>query len=258
MNAPRLRPPSNPPRHGWTLVELLVVIAIVVVLATISFGVAQGVGKRARDAVCVQNLRQLGSSFLYYTQDYHRGTIRSQISGGNLETGWTRLIVNKGYLPSQTPWKILCCPIGNMPQGGKNSTEKYNPRSPNLAAGDTWRWYTYGLNACAIPNIAVVHNTKEEASGLTCRTFELSLANVPKAAEHVLLMDSSSGPADHNQRQSVERENKGGPCLRHGPKNARYANAVFLDGHVEPLTRERILALGNGFRIPPQYIFEVE
>lgn len=258
MNSSRFRAPSRLPNHGWTLIELLAVIAIVLVLFTISIGITGEFSKRAKDTQCVANLRQLGSSFLYYTQDYHRGVIRSQISGGNLETGWTRLIVNKGYLPSQTPWKILCCPIGNMPQTAKTSMERYNPRSPSLAAGDSWRWYTYGLNACAIPNVATVTNTEEEVSGLKCRVFQMSLSNVPKAAEHVLLADSSSGTPDNYQRQSMERDNKGGPCLRHGPKSARYANAVFLDGHVEPLTRERIIALGNGFRTPVQYIFETE
>lgn len=60
----------NRTRRAFTLIELLVVIAIIAILAAILFPVfAQARGK-ARQTVCASNLKQLGTAFSLYVQDY--------------------------------------------------------------------------------------------------------------------------------------------------------------------------------------------
>jgi prepilin-type N-terminal cleavage/methylation domain-containing protein len=56
--------------HGFTLVELLTVIAIIAVLAALLFPVFATARGKAREIVCVSNLRQIGLSIKMYTQDY--------------------------------------------------------------------------------------------------------------------------------------------------------------------------------------------
>src|SRR2546425_11510499 len=57
-------------RRGFTLIELLVVIAIVAILAAFLFPVFAQARDKARAASCLSNLKQIGSAWMMYTQDY--------------------------------------------------------------------------------------------------------------------------------------------------------------------------------------------
>jgi prepilin-type N-terminal cleavage/methylation domain-containing protein/prepilin-type processing-associated H-X9-DG protein len=55
---------------GFTLIELLVVIAIIAILAAILFPVFAQAREAARKAACLNNLKQIGTSWMMYVQDY--------------------------------------------------------------------------------------------------------------------------------------------------------------------------------------------
>jgi prepilin-type N-terminal cleavage/methylation domain-containing protein/prepilin-type processing-associated H-X9-DG protein len=57
-------------RAGFTLIELLVVIAVIAILAAILYPVFSQARDRARQASCLSNLRQIGTAFEMYRQDY--------------------------------------------------------------------------------------------------------------------------------------------------------------------------------------------
>src|SRR5260370_11597723 len=57
-------------RFGFTLIELLVVIAIIAILAAILFPVFAQARKKARVTACVSRMRQLGTAWMMYAQDY--------------------------------------------------------------------------------------------------------------------------------------------------------------------------------------------
>jgi prepilin-type N-terminal cleavage/methylation domain-containing protein/prepilin-type processing-associated H-X9-DG protein len=61
----------NSARTGaFTLIELLVVIAIIAILAAILFPVFAQAREKARQAACLSNLKQIGTAFTMYAQDY--------------------------------------------------------------------------------------------------------------------------------------------------------------------------------------------
>ena len=57
-------------KKGFTLIELLVVIAIIAILAAILFPVFAQVREKARQASCISNLKQLGTAFQLYVDDW--------------------------------------------------------------------------------------------------------------------------------------------------------------------------------------------
>lgn len=56
--------------QGFTLIELLVVIAIIAILASILFPVFAQARAKARQSVCLSNIRQLSLAILMYGEDY--------------------------------------------------------------------------------------------------------------------------------------------------------------------------------------------
>ena len=71
-------------QSGFTLIELLVVIAIIAILAAILFPVFAQAREKARSISCLSNLKQIGTGWMMYVQDYDETIPEgwSAVSGG--------------------------------------------------------------------------------------------------------------------------------------------------------------------------------
>ncbi len=102
-------------RKGLTLLELLVVIAIIVALWALIFAALGPVRERARQAVCINNLKQIYQAIQMYRQDYHGSDEPGHYFEMGLPPSFLTL-AKAGYLgevwtvKSPSAPKVLICP----------------------------------------------------------------------------------------------------------------------------------------------------
>jgi prepilin-type N-terminal cleavage/methylation domain-containing protein/prepilin-type processing-associated H-X9-DG protein len=233
-------------RRAFTLIELLVVIAIIAILASILFPVFAQAREAARKTSCGSNIRQLGTAFAMYIQDFDETFPQVTYSGeaghttpdnsGLYRWGWQ-------VLPYIKNMEIFRCPSQSASfTHAQCGGACLDPKSDFY--GYLWGLFpNYGYNwgylapdpTSTIPGAGVAGNSRGQ-----------NIASINAPTDTVMLADSIWTPAGEPNTTAIgyyliypPNRWAGAPPLngfsygRVWPRHQNKANVLFVDGHVK-------------------------
>ncbi len=238
-------------RSAFTLIELLIVIAIISILAAILFPVFASARSRARQTVCLSNLKQLGLVLLQYQADYDDrvtppfglGTkghptktywwFGSQDTADQKRPDYT----DSPLYPYSKNWQLQLCPESPEPKNAANITGELS----RLGFG-------YGINQSVWNSGGPKH-----INAFTSPAETVSLADSAAYENGEIRRSYYVYPPSSNT--SFNLTGRGG--VR--PHATGFANVLWVDGHVSAVKPAIVApetdggANGLGAIINPQY-----
>lgn len=219
---------------AFTLIELLVVIAIISLLAAILFPVFAQAREKARQTACASNLKQIGTAFALYTQDYDdllpdRRDLKATVGDGyrpwttwppsDPRGGWAATVFDP-YLKNGDVWS--CPSVSGSPLG---EAVQVRQTAPNTTQSRYWLWRFDQKDSVPLDNF-------------WGKTDEQAVSDLRASGNTTIVPQNPQSPSDAELAvdpyfpRTIPTTP---PALRGKAVHMGGRNRLFLDGHVKYL-----------------------
>jgi prepilin-type N-terminal cleavage/methylation domain-containing protein/prepilin-type processing-associated H-X9-DG protein len=245
--------------RAFTLIELLVVIAIIGLLVALLLPSLRQARERGREAVCVNNMKQLYLVAMLYAGDYN-GFLCPGMVSANDPVDWDR-IFEKGYLnrslqtqsdPNARFPGVLACPSGVL---GRTKVGKPWPAGASTDPNVNGRYWT---------GYIVHESVVGKQAGANPATWAWLRPEDSPAHRALFLekLDTAGSGTALNYESHKRLQKHINPQLdfvsdellafRHGNRDRQ--NVCFIDGHVESVKRDKFISVMFGIGNSPVWL----
>jgi prepilin-type N-terminal cleavage/methylation domain-containing protein len=230
---------------AFTLIELLVVISIIALLVGILLPALGAARKTAQSAVCMSNLRQVGTTYALYDSDYEGFLPPYRIYRADSPFGvrfpyWFQYLPNT-YLGNNKD--ISKCPSDELIDA-KTGLPGRGP-FPTLDTGSPTLFYSYAMNPNTPKSGTPIPVTVIPAPPSIERYSPGLATQIASPSGHALMVETaSSGLLNPNSLYTYFRWDHGGESKM---------NVVFADYHVETLSQQEVYPAVD-FSVPPERV----